>query len=155
MLYKVHFFHGSTCIFSIFCNFPGRTCTFLNDRLRRNNVVKVISRFESFLLTFACGVVMDAELNSASITITQRRITSPQANSSRKNSNLLITFTTSLLLKELLWQKDGCSLAYHTLVEYISVCDILQSNPKLLKSYLMAMNDRGLTSEVNFSEIFI
>ncbi len=51
----------------------------------------------------------------------------------------------TLLLKELLWQKDGCWLAYHTLVEYISVCDILQWNPKLPESCHMAMNDRGLT----------
>ena len=53
------------------------------------------------------------------------------------------------LLKQLPWQKDGCSLAYHTLLEYLSVSDILQWNPKLPDSCLMAMNDRGLASEVN------
>ncbi|CAF4447445.1 unnamed protein product, partial [Adineta steineri] len=40
------------------------------------------------------------------------------------------------LLKQLPWQKDGCSLAYHTLLEYISVSDILQWNPKLPESCL-------------------
>jgi len=54
------------------------------------------------------------------------------------------------LLKQLPWQKDGCSLAYHTLLEYLSVSDILQWNPKLPESCLMAMNDRGLASEVIF-----
>ena len=52
------------------------------------------------------------------------------------------------LLKELPWQKDGCSLAYHTLLEYLSVSDILQWNSSLPQSCLMAMNDRGLASEV-------
>ncbi|CAF1033829.1 unnamed protein product [Adineta steineri] len=54
------------------------------------------------------------------------------------------------LLKQLPWQKDGCSLAYHTLLEYISVSDILQWNPKLPESCLMAMNDRGLASEASY-----
>jgi hypothetical protein len=64
-----------------------------------NDVVKVISRFEFFLLLFACGlvirlwvIVIYAEFNSASIT-------TPQANVSRKDSNLLITFTTLFLRK--------------------------------------------------------
>ena len=52
------------------------------------------------------------------------------------------------LLKELPWQKDGCSLAYHTLIEYISVTDILQWNCSLAQTCLQAMNDRGLASEV-------
>ncbi|CAF1116719.1 unnamed protein product [Adineta ricciae] len=54
------------------------------------------------------------------------------------------------LLKQLPWQKDGCSLAYHTLLEYLSVSDILQWNPKLPDSCLMAMNDRGLASEASY-----
>jgi hypothetical protein len=54
------------------------------------------------------------------------------------------------LLKQLPCQKDGCSLSYHTLLEYISVTNILQWNPTLPESCLMAMNDRGLASEVNF-----
>lgn len=49
------------------------------------------------------------------------------------------------------WQKDGCSLAYHTLLEYLSVSEIVQWNSTLAESCLMAMNDRGLASEVGFS----
>lgn len=55
------------------------------------------------------------------------------------------------LLKQLPWQKDGCSLAYHTLIEYISVNEILHWNPLLPQTCLQAMNDRGLASEVKFS----
>jgi len=58
------------------------------------------------------------------------------------------------LLKQLPWQKDGCSLSYHTLLEYLSVSDILEWNPTLPSSCLMAMNDRGLASEVNFLFFF-
>ncbi|CAF4596047.1 unnamed protein product [Rotaria socialis] len=54
------------------------------------------------------------------------------------------------LLKQLPWQKDGCSLAYHTLLEYVSVSDILKWNLKLAESCLMAMNDRGLASEASY-----
>lgn len=52
------------------------------------------------------------------------------------------------LLKKLPWQKDGCSLSYHTLLQYLSVTQILQWNPTLPQSCLNAMNDRGLASEV-------
>ncbi|CAF1020119.1 unnamed protein product [Rotaria sordida] len=54
------------------------------------------------------------------------------------------------LLKQLPWQKDGCSLAYHTLLDYLSVSDIIKWNSKLAESCLMAMNDRGLASEASY-----
>ena len=55
-----------------------------------------------------------------------------------------------LLLKQLPWQKDGCSLSYHTLLQYLTVNQILQWNPQLPQSCLMAMNDRGLAPEASY-----
>ena len=52
------------------------------------------------------------------------------------------------LLKEFPWEKDGCCLAYHQLVEYLPVTEILQWNDRLPHLCLMAMKDRGLASEV-------
>lgn len=54
------------------------------------------------------------------------------------------------LLKEFPWQKDGSSIVYHCLLEYLRVGELIQLNPQLASSCLAAMNDRGLASEVRF-----
>lgn len=52
------------------------------------------------------------------------------------------------LLKEFPWQKDGSNNVYHRFLEYLRVSDLLKWNSELSSSCLMAMNDRGLASEV-------
>jgi hypothetical protein len=52
------------------------------------------------------------------------------------------------LLKVFPWQKPGCSLVYHKLLEHLTVSEMLVWNPQLPSSCLAAMNDRGLASEV-------
>lgn len=54
------------------------------------------------------------------------------------------------LLKEFPWQKDGCSLVYQSLLEHLSVREILQWNDQLPSSCLNALNDRGLASEASY-----